>query len=297
MIEKTSSTTPATPLKALPPGAPVEAAPAMQGDVRVVSYNTAVGASKIKTPQADFTKLPFYREALTNQPGAAILALQEVSHEQIEAARAFEKAGTCTVIVQRVSMNDQYNAIIVPKRYTVVESRSQHYVVAQAKAIGRAAWSFAKSLGRERTKLTDLIQPRGFLEAKLQDTRTGKTFQVFDTHMALNGRVRLDQASQLLGAAERAAKLGPVVIAGDLNVRTVETDRHSGGHDAAFRARLAGWADMGQATAGQRTLVGDPGNIDWVVAKGFTAVSSKIHTDILLSDHLAEDADLRFGDR
>lgn len=311
-IDPSRSVQPQAPTAAVKPaaaastekGATIAGDDYQASDVRVVTYNTAVGASKIKTPQADFTQLPIYQKALTNAPGAPIMALQEVGKAQLEAAKKYEAQGTCKVIYQKVHIGDQYNAIIVPARYTVESSESTHYLKAQIKAIGRGVWGFVKSFGKERPRFTDMHQPRGFLETQLKDSVTGKRFTLFDTHMALDPKVREDQIKKLVSTADAATKKGGVIIAGDLNTRNAATDQKgAASKDAPIRAALAGYTDMGASTEKEPTLGHSSGNIDWVLAKGFDAVSSRMLTDIQdpkgrptdeVSDHRAEDDVLRF---
>ena len=50
----------------------------MDTDVRVVTFNAAAGNPRIKTVETEFLELPFYREALTNAPGAPVLAVPGV---------------------------------------------------------------------------------------------------------------------------------------------------------------------------------------------------------------------------
>jgi endonuclease/exonuclease/phosphatase family metal-dependent hydrolase len=272
-----------------------EQSPAQPTDVRIVSYNTAVGASGIKTPQADFTKLPVYHRALTNAPGAAVMCLQEVGKDQIAAARRFEAQGTCKVLVQRVHALDQYNMIVVPARYKVEAYDGDHFMKAQTKTVGRELWNWVTK--GQKPALVDMYQPRGFQEVRLKDTATNKTLTVFNTHMALDRDTRLDQAHKLVGEANEAAKRGGVVVAGDLNTDAATTNKR----DAVVRRVFEGFQDMGPA---EPTHSGGK-NIDWVLTKGFESVSGKVHRGqslqapdgrdaSVISDHFAEEDVLRF---
>lgn len=290
------SATPPTPAArpAVKPAPGPAAAPGMAADVRVVSYNTAVGASKITTPQEDFTKLPLYRKALTNAPDAAIMCLQEVGAKQIEAARRFEAEGTSRVFVQRVAL-DQYNMLVVPARYEVEAYDGDHYLMAQIKTIGRELWNWISK--GEKPSWVDMYQPRGFQEVRLKDTATGQRLTVFNTHLALDADTRRDQAQKLFGEANQAAERGGVVVAGDLNTQAGSTRAK----DAPVLSAFEGFVDVGPDQATH--LNGK--NIDWVLAKGFEPVGSKVYTGQSLqapdgrdageiSDHFAEEGILRY---
>src|SRR5918994_202687 len=100
-------------------------------EIRVVTFNTAAGNPRIKTPQASFLELPFYREALEGAPGAPVLALQEVGPAQ---AAALRKATTSARILQ-LRRPGLGNALVIPARYEVVEARRGYFVLSQLRGL------------------------------------------------------------------------------------------------------------------------------------------------------------------
>src|SRR6266516_958872 len=91
--------------------------------VRVVTFNAAAGNPRITTDQADFVRLPFYREALDGAPGAPLLALQEVGAAQ---ARALRHGAGRTLQIRRPGLG---NALVVPPRYAVIGQRRGYYLL------------------------------------------------------------------------------------------------------------------------------------------------------------------------
>ena len=100
-------------------------------EIRVVTFNTAAGNPRIKTPQASFLELPFYREALEGAPGAPILALQEVGDAQAKALRAATTAAR-VVQIRRPGLG---NALIVPARYEVLKARRGYYALSHLRGV------------------------------------------------------------------------------------------------------------------------------------------------------------------
>src|SRR4051812_6684337 len=115
--------------------------------VRVITFNTAVGNPKIKTPQREFLKLPFYREVIEGAPDAPILALQEVGPEQAKALKEAAAEGAFQVV--HIQRPGQGNAILIPSRFEVIKRRAWYYGGSQLPPLAVALWRAA----RERQKL------------------------------------------------------------------------------------------------------------------------------------------------
>lgn len=284
------------PSTTVPATSPAPAAP-----LKVMTFNTAVGNPKITTNQADFVKLPFYQAVIQGKPDAPILCLQEVGNAQKAAVEKLAKNGNFTVRYMR-TQTDQGNMILIPKRFQLEGYDADRFGFTQLQAAAKTVWNWIR--GKEDgslSKFTQLIELRGFQEMKLKDTVTGKAFTLFNTHLSFYGPVQLPQAKMLFDAAHEAAKRGPVIVAGDLNARTADTDPHTNGKDAQVRAYFKDFIDMGPSG-------NPPGktNIDYVLAKGFVAESSKWYTGDSISlpgspnahtvsDHYAEENTLRFS--
>lgn len=299
----------AQPAKAAAPATGGAAGAAMAGDayrstdVKVITYNTAVGNSKIKTDQGDFVKAPFYQSVIKGEPGAPILCLQEVGNEQRKALEKLAENGNFTVQAQRVGLNFKgNNLILVPKRYKVEKADNSYFGMEQVKAAGKTILGWFKGEGKPSfNKIWQLVSLRGYQEMQLKDSATGKRFTVFNAHTSYDVALKGVHAERLFDAAREAGKRGAVIVAGDLNTYSA-TDPGSKPSDAETRKHFEGFTDMGAPGP-----AADRHNIDWVLAQGFESVSSKIHTgdDIqlpsaanaaLASDHYAEEDVLRFSD-
>lgn len=295
------------PAKALSPSAAVgqPKAPAVAQDslalsdpkaFRVITFNTAVGNPAITTKQRDFLQLPFYQDLLQGKPNAPVLCLQEVGNEQRAAVEQLAKAGgQFTVLANRVGAN-QHDMMLIPKRFEVTKQETHRFLGIQFKAFFRTTFNWLFK-GGEKPVFTQLLAPRGFLQATARDRVTGQTLTFIDTHLSYWKELRADQAAKLMRHARAAEALGPVVVAGDLNVRTADTDGPQHAHEghAATRAHLKGYTDAGPS--------GNPpgkSNIDWVLVKGLQPLASKWYTGDSLSlpgspnakavsDHYAEE--------
>lgn len=266
--------------------------------LKVITFNTAVGNPKIKTNQADFPKLPFYQAVINGKPDAPILCLQEVGKAQKEAVEALAKNGNFTVRAMRVGL-DQYNMVMIPKRFQMEDYQTERFGIGQIKAAVKSVWSWIR--GEDKPNVSQLVEPRGFQEVRLRDTATGKAFTLFNTHISFLEAIQVPQAKKLFEAAHGAASSGPVIVAGDLNARTADTDPGTSGKDAKVRNLFGDFIDMGPSG-------NPPGktNIDYVLAKGFTSVDSKWYTGNSVSlpgspdaksvsDHYAEENTIRFS--
>ena len=258
-------------------------------DIRVMTFNTAAGNPKITTAQRDMLALPFYREVLEDAAGAPILALQEVGPEQARALKDAAAGGRFALIA--IARPGQGNALLVPARYEVLSRRSRFFLASQLRALGAAIGRTLRR--RERLNVRQYLELRMWSCARLADRASGVELTVFNTHLSGEGALRLAQARALLRRVHRARERGPVILAGDLNVRA------GGGADAAVRALFAPLADMAPAAVDPRRPA-----IDWILAAGFEAVSARLYTDgalslpgsptaELVSDHYAKEAVLR----
>lgn len=267
-------------------------------DVKVITYNTAVGNSKIKTDQKEFLQLPFYQSVINGEAGAPIMCLQEVGNAQRKELERLSKNGNFTVLSQRVALNfKQSNLILVPKRFKVEKSDNTYFVGSQIKAAAKTIWGWLKGDGKPSfSKLWQLVSPRGYQEMQLKDTMTGKKLTVFNAHTSYDPALKAVHAKQLFDAAREAGKRGPVIVGGDLNTNTDPKSQS----DKDAHATWKDFQDMGKPGE-----AGDRHNIDFVLAQGFDSVSSKwyLGDDIklpsaenaaLISDHYAEEDVLRY---
>ena len=258
-------------------------------EIRVVTFNTAAGNPRIKTPQASFLELPFYREALEGAPGAPILALQEVGAEQ---ARALRAATTSARVLQlrRLGLG---NALIVPARFEVLRARRGYYALSHLRGVvdGLRWWRTEA----HKPNWRQFGELRMWLEARLRERESRRTFTVLNTHLSVEPSLKRRQARAIVERALAARRDGPVVLAGDLNVPATGAK----GRDVEIAATLARLTDMGGHAANGRP------SIDYVLADGFTPLSSRRWTGDSLSlpgspnaetvsDHYAEDALLCF---
>lgn len=267
--------------------------------VRVITFNTAVGNPRVKTPQADFVNLPFYQEIVSGSPGAPIVCAQEVGPAQLDRLKALSRNGNFRVIATYAHPG-QANMILVPRRFEVLD-------VDHTTFIGRHVLGFVRALigwfeGKGKPQWSQMFEPRKYTEVRLRDTASGRTFTLFNTHLSYYGPLKVEQAAQLLSAANRAAERGPVILAGDLNTRAADNEAPDAwDSNLKVRQMFGKLEDMG----GPSSEVAPRVNIDWVLASGFESVSSRIYKGESLSlpglpdaeaisDHYAEEDTLRF---
>ena len=260
--------------------------------VRVITYNTAAGNPRITTNQADFVSLPFYREALGGDPAAAILALQEVGPAQAKALRREARRGRCRVLqIRRPGLG---NALVVPARYRVLAARRRYYGASQLRGLEDGLRG-ALFQGR-RPDWRQFGELRSWIEARLHDRASGRELTMITTHLSVEASLKVFQARAIVSRAAAAAARGPVILAGDFNVPA----GRARGRDVEVAVLLAGFRDMGRAEKVKRQ------NIDYVLARGFEPVRSRLWTGDSLqlpgspsaetvSDHYAEDDVLRYA--
>lgn len=277
--------------------------------IRMITYNTAVGNSKIKTAQEDFLELPFYQDVLQGRPNAPILNLQEVGPRQIEALQAAEKSGKFRMFYAGRpggTQGGQYNAMLIPKRFEVLQGDSQYFAEQHARGLGKSLWNWAKG-GFDGKPSTQWIEPRMWTHVRLKDAQSGKVFTVMNTHLSLDPNIRVEQAKKLRDEAVKAKKYGPVVLAGDLNTRAPSEALPANASpqaaaDAKVRKML--WSVLTDMGATQEKM--NKSNIDYVLASGFNSVSTNIYQggELTLpglpsadkvSDHYAEENVLEFA--
>lgn len=270
----------------------------MIDSLRVITFNTAVGNPRIQTDQRDFLKLPFYREVIEGAPEAPILALQEVGAEQASALKQAAVGGKYAVL--HICRPGQGNALLIPQRFSLLEGESHYLLRSQLIGLRKALGAWVRR--GEKPDLRQLGELRMWIAARLTDTRSRRDFTIFTTHLSGNPPLRLEQARELFGRVSGAIQRGPVIVAGDLNTRTAETATvEQDVVDAQVRALFEPLKDMGEHSPDRRRS-----NIDYVLAHGFTAGSSKLYTGSSLqlpglpsaefiSDHYAEEDALRFA--
>jgi endonuclease/exonuclease/phosphatase family metal-dependent hydrolase len=267
--------------------------------VKVITYNTASGNNRYNhVPQAGFADLPMYQDIIQGRPGAGILAAQEVGAEQVERLRGLSKNGNFTVVAVAPKPG-QSNLMLIPKRYEVLEQQSSRFVRGQLAGAADALKHWVRT--GQRPNLFQLVEPRAYTELALRDRESGKTFTVFNTHVSIEGPVRVQQMRELMERVAAAKRKGPVILAGDLNTRADGGRYAQDRYDEEIRRMIsgAGLQDMGGP-------VGAPGrNIDFVLADGFESVSTRYYTGDQISmpglpnaravsDHFAEEDQLRF---
>ena len=115
-------------------------------DVRVVTFNTAAGNPRIKTPQAAFLQLPFYVEAFDGAPQAPILALQEVGPAQARALKERARQGGFALL--QLSRPGLGNALVVPDRYEVLSTRRGFYARSHLLGVADGLRRWARSRQR-----------------------------------------------------------------------------------------------------------------------------------------------------
>lgn len=258
--------------------------------IRVITFNTAAGNRRIATDQRSFLDLPFYREIIGGSREAPILAAQEVGPEQAKALERAARDGRFRLI--GIARPGQGNALLVPGRFEVLERRSGYFLSSQLGALARALWRTLTT--RARFNHRQYLEPRMWSEARLRDSRGGRPFTIYNTHLSGDAQLRFAQAAALARRVHRARRDGPVILAGDLNARP------PGGKasevDGALWALLEPLEDMAPTARDPRRPA-----IDWILATGFSSLGARLYTDDSLqlpglpcaeeiSDHYAKEA-------
>jgi endonuclease/exonuclease/phosphatase family metal-dependent hydrolase len=141
----------------------------------------------------------------------------------------------------------------------------------------------------------------------VRDQKTGERITLFNTHVSSHGRQTEPQVAQVLEIAKHAPT-EKVLLMGDMNTATADTDRKHDPRWARTRARMqeAGFQDMGPQGANGISLRSHGINIDYVLAKGFHSQGGHmwkgddigLGTDLpnaeSISDHYAEEDTLDY---
>jgi len=262
-------------------------------DFRVITFNTAVGNPKIKTDQRAFLELPFYREIIEGAEDAPILALQEVGPTQAKALAQAKKSGHFSLI--HIARPGQGDALLAPARFKVLRRRRRYFFGSQVRALAVAVWRAI--VKREPLNWRQYLELRMWIKAQLHDEDSGRELTVFTTHLSGEGPLRLAQAKSLFKRVHRARRHGPVLLAGDLNVRAGTSKNPA---DAEVQALFAPLQNVAATATDARRPA-----IDWLLASDLQPVRSRLYTDAaltlpglpsadLISDHYAKEATLRF---
>jgi endonuclease/exonuclease/phosphatase family metal-dependent hydrolase len=282
---------------------PVDSGDFSASPVRVVTYNTGV-ADSMKAPQAEFTSLPMFQRVINGRPDAPIIGVQETGPDLAAKLQALSKNGNFTVLWERTGAN-QGNFVLVPKRYQVVSAQNHYYG-------GRLSqlWDDIKGLFHHQSpNWGQTLEHRGYQQLQLRDTVTGKTFTMMNSHISFWDPMRQRQGAQLAEAVRAAEANGPVVMTGDFNTATEDTNRSHNPQVSEFWNKFAPakLTDMGpKGDAGISDWHGLGTDIDHVLANGFTSVSSHMYsgTEVSLpgrptakdlSDHYAEEDVINFS--
>jgi endonuclease/exonuclease/phosphatase family metal-dependent hydrolase len=294
--------------------APPAASSANAGaNVNVVTFNVAGGAKAFKLEEK-LTDAPLFQKLINGDPDAPIVACQETTPALAKKLLEASKNGNFQVIYPGqpnlpkwipTSTLMQGNMLLVPKRYQVEHAESHTFE-------GRGA-KFLHALDGflfHHEKANDMLlalQNRGYVEASLKDTRTGKDFNVLATHVAYADDIRRDETPQLVDAIAKAQAHGPTVVMGDFNTPTLEARPSSNPGVIDFWKAMEPLElqDMGPTGKDRGSFWGNGQDIDSVLATGFESVSSEMltgdkmtlpgHPDAKqVSDHYAEADSLKF---
>jgi len=251
--------------------------------VDVVTFNTA-GDNAVKTPEALVPQAPIFQKVVRGDPDAPIIACQETTPVLARKLLELSKNGNFQVVwpgkAATPALFDsspflQGNMILVPKRYEVVHETTADYS-------GRAGrfWNALKGVIRGKNRPNDLVnaaQRRGLIDLTLKDRQTGRTFSVIATH--LSGALRNQEEPRLAAEVRHAMASGPVVVMGDFNTPSLDTNRNGDPNVKTFWRNLdrdAGLADMGPKGEAGITDWESGTNIDHVLATGFQAIDSHV---------------------
>jgi endonuclease/exonuclease/phosphatase family metal-dependent hydrolase len=282
---------PTTPA-AKPAAAQNVAAPALAADsfkqdsanVEVVTFNAAGGASAFKR-EAALVDTQLFQKLIKGDADAPVVAVQETTPALAKKLIEQSKNGNFQVIWPGhtfvpnwvpTSTIMQGNMLLVPKRYEVQKSESHTFS-------GRAGQLFdaIKGVLFHKKKINTLllaVQNRGWVEATLKDTKTGKSFTVMGTHIAYDDAVRRVETPQLADAIKKAQAKGPTVVMGDFNVPTEAkmTKPNQGATDFWKALEPFGLKDMGPEGPNAGTFWKNGQDIDSVLTSGFKPVKSEI---------------------
>lgn len=257
--------------------------------IEAVTFNTASGSPRIKTPQAEFVNLPFYQKAINGASDAPIIGLQEVGPAQHKKISEMAKKNDnfSYIYINSKGSNDG-NLLIIPKRYEVLEGNSSPYQLdVQVNGMKSSLLS-----GAFKPQDVGQLYPRMWSEARLKDRVSGNVFTVFNTHLSYVQSIQRFQSDVLFEKVRDAKKHGPVLLMGDLNADT----RSFATNGKRLQANIA---EAGMTDVSPRGKM----NIDYVLGSGFKKIEGKILHELSLpgsptaeqvSDHYAEQVVVRF---
>lgn len=275
----------------------------------VVTFNTATNSGP-RIAQDRLMAIGPLQKVLAGDPEAPLLALQETGKGLKQRLEAISKRGGPLRIIYQPMTPRSGVMLVIPERFEV-EKVDKHRLV---RGNLRGCWDTFKSYWRQKRPLGDYFKfvgsffiPPALTEVVLRDKRTGQSFTVFNTHVSSRGRQTAAQMQQVIDLT-RKADTERVLLMGDLNTATADTDRKQDARWAETRRGLeaAGFTDMGPQGADGVSLRSHGINIDYVLAKGFTSLGGRmLHGDALnagaelpnaeaISDHYAEADTLDF---
>lgn len=283
------------------------------GDVQVVTFNVAGGASAFKR-EGKLVDTPLFQKLIKGDADAPIVACQETTPNLAKALEEASKNGNFQVVWPGHSWLPRWfptstlmqgNMLLVPKRYKVQGVEAKTFAGRAHKLVDAVKGLF------HHGKANDLLlalQNRGYVSARLKDTQTGKDFSVVATHIAYKDDVRRTETPQLVDVVKRAEAKGPTLLMGDFNVPTPGPGANMNQDVVDFWQALAplGLKDMGPTGKAGGSFWGNGQNIDAVLAKGFEGQAGEMlsgnkmtlpgHPDAKeVSDHYAEADTIRFS--
>lgn len=283
--------------------------------VKVVTYNTGSDDAS-HAPQGEYTDLPVFQDVIQGKPDAPIISLQEVGPELGKKLEVLAKqTGNFQVVWTgknwlpnqlALSPFTGANLVIVPKRFQLEHAEKHTYK-------GRLSqlWDNFKGWAFHHKPANDMllaVQDRGYETLRLKDTRSGKAFDVINSHVSFYDPTRRREAPQLAEAIRQAEAEGPVIVTGDFNTPTLESarDPNDPGIQAFWKTLApADLQDMGPTGAAGASNWHNGEDIDHVLAHGFTSEAAHMYrgTEMSLpgypdaqrlSDHYAEGDTLAF---
>lgn len=249
-------------------------------EITLITYNTASGNPKIKTPQSEFVKLSFYQKVIQGAPDAPIIGLQEVGEEQKKKlAELARKTNNFSYEYINSRGSRDGNLLLIPKRFEVLKSESAPYPFkAQVKGMEetvRKKGFHLNTIGQLYTRM--------WSEVRVKDHVTGKTLTIGNTHQSYVNEIQSRQADVTVTRIKAAQKYGPVLYIGDFNADPKSKDSHG----KLFKAKMeqAGAVDLSP----EQKM-----NIDQIWGVGFTLVKGRVIYENLPgynppSDHKGEE--------
>lgn len=250
----------------------------MNAYVRAVTFNCGCGNPAVTRNPGAFLALPFIDAVIDGDDSATIVALQEVSPD-LKSVLALVDAHFQLLHISRPG---QGNALLIPRRYELVEHDQARMAAPQAQALWRGLRGTYVPIAWRQ-----IFELRMWQAATVRDQRTGQFLTVFCTHLSGNPNVRLLQARVVFEQIRRCPS--PVLLLADLNVRPwspYDEDRE------ILHDLIPPLMDM-EVNDDERKA----GPLDWILGRGLERLASRVHTDITVSDHHPKEATMRFVGR